>query len=140
VVKERIVSHQLGQNQRMPVTIAIWLLLAVLLAALGQIFGLNGSQWDWWRWGCFAAAVLGLCGAVYPPLPLRAARGLSKAGVLTAGACGTGVAAATIVVMSTRYSDPYDGPLFWPHLLAVLAVLGFVTAAWAEQLLTRPSS
>jgi hypothetical protein len=36
--------------------------------------------------------------------------------------------AVSMTVMAKRYSDPYGGPLFWPHALAALALLGFLVA------------
>jgi hypothetical protein len=33
--------------------------------------------------------------------------------------------------MSDRYSDPYNGDLFWPHALAVLAFVGLAVAVVA---------
>jgi hypothetical protein len=101
---------------------------AVVLVALGGVFGLNGGQWGWWRDASWAAAVASLV------LALRAARGVRapvarpRAAHALGMLCGSIAAGASVGVMARRYSDPYGGPLLWPHVLAVVALAGVVVA------------
>ena len=50
---------------------------------------------------------------------------------------GLGLMIGAPILMGARYSDPYRGSLFWPHLLAVLAFCGLLLAVGA---LTRALS
>jgi peptidoglycan/LPS O-acetylase OafA/YrhL len=90
---------------------------AFVLYALGAIFFLNGSQWDWWGDACWVTAFVALV------LGARGRRGRSRPVAIVAGVAA--VVGAT-VVMASRYSDPYGGPLLWPHTLAVVAFAGVV--------------
>lgn len=111
----------------MRILLAAWGLLgAVVLVVLAAVFDLNGGQWDWWRDASWAAAIASLV------LALRAARRIrtpvarpraAHALGLLGGSTAVGV---SVAVMARRYSDPYAGPLLWPHVLAVVALAGVV--------------
>lgn len=105
------------------------LVASVVLVYAGQLFGLNGAQWDWWRRACFAGAVVLFAVVLLRPRLQAAAKRVPR-GVLPAGAVsGAALLAAALATMSVRYSDPYDGPLFWPHALALLGLLGFAASS-----------
>jgi hypothetical protein len=104
--------------------VTVGLTVAVILWALGSVFDLNGRQWNWWRDGSWICALLALALsvaiAVRMPGSARRSTFAPIAGVL-AGSCA---AVASTIVMARRYSDPYDGPLLWPHVLACIASVG----------------
>ena len=109
--------------------IGISLLAVVVLVPVGAIFGVNGGQWSWWRAASWAGALsLVLTAAVvaFPRHRTASAdprvKGPAAAGVLL----GLAVIAISLTVMASRYSDPYSGPLLWPHVLAVVALAGLV--------------
>jgi drug/metabolite transporter (DMT)-like permease len=108
-------------------TVGVGGVLAVGLVYLGAIFGLNGEQWQWWRWAATAGAGLVLVAALLPP---RARFGVlpesGRAAAAAGGALGAALVAVSVTVMAHRYSDPYSGPLFWPHALAAIAFLGLL--------------
>ena len=115
-------------------TLRFWLLAmptAVVLLALGQVFGLNGSQWDWWSSASFVAAVFVLCVPLLLNALSPAAQALGRGGLLVVAALGVAALTASVTIMSVRYSDPYAGRLLWPHLLAVSALAGFIAAVLA---------
>jgi hypothetical protein len=97
---------------------------ALGLWVLGSIFDLNGQQWGWWRSAAYAESGLVLLAASLRatsrvPLPR------SRPPAVVAGAfVGAALVALSVVVMARHYSDPYSGPLFWPHALAVIAFVG----------------
>jgi hypothetical protein len=109
-------------------TVGVGVVLAVGLVYLGAIFGLNGEQWQWWRWAATAGAGLVLVAALLPSrarfavLPPESGRAAAAAG----GALGAALVAVSVTVMAHGYSDPYSGPLFWPHALAAIAFLGLL--------------
>jgi peptidoglycan/LPS O-acetylase OafA/YrhL len=108
-------------------TVGVGVLLAVCLLYLGAIFGLNGQQWQWWRWAATAGAGVVLVAALLPSRArVSVLPGRSRAAAAAGGALGAALVAASITVMAKRYSDPYEGPLFWPHALATLAFLGLL--------------
>ena len=92
------------------------------LLVVGQLFGLNGATWIWWRWGCFAAAALAaIVAAVIAWRRKRVEFGRgAKAAILTAVAA----IVASLTVMGQYFNDSYDGNLVWPHLLACVAFAG----------------
>jgi hypothetical protein len=51
---------------------------------------------------------------------------------------GLAVVVVSVVIMARRYSEPYGGPLFWPHVLACLALAGFVVALTSVALTVAP--
>jgi hypothetical protein len=108
-------------------TVGVGGVLAVGLVYLGAIFGLNGEQWQWWRWAATAGAGLVLVAAL---LPSRARFAVlpesSRAAAAAGGALGAALVAVSVTVMAHGYSDPYSGPLFWPHALAAIAFLGLL--------------
>jgi hypothetical protein len=112
---------------------------SVGLVYAGQIFSLNGAQWDWWRWACFAGIAV-LVSLVLLHRRLQAvAKRLSRLGLSVVSFSGVVLLAGALAVMSIRFSDPYSGPLLWPRTLAVLALLGFVVAGVALSALTGRS-
>jgi hypothetical protein len=104
-------------------------LAAVTLWFLGAVFDLNGAQWDWWSVGAEESAllvvVLTAVTAVRRRGPLR--RPLRRQ--VVAMLAGASVVAASVAIMASRYSDPYAGPLLWPHVLAVVAAVGLAVVA-----------
>jgi hypothetical protein len=109
--------------------IGISFLAVVVLVPAGSIFGLNGGQWSWWRAASWAGALSFVVTAAAVAFPRNRTRsedpgvkGLAAAGVLL----GLAVIAISLIVMASRYSDPYSGPLLWPHALAVLSFAGLV--------------
>ena len=113
--------------------VAVWLVVAVVLYWLGLLFGLNSSQWDWWEGGCIACAGLAfvLAGTSARP-PRRVLRPPAAA-----GAAGLVAVGASTALMALRYSEPYAGPLLWPHVLACVAAVGLAVVlvyAWAATL------
>lgn len=105
--------------------------VAVVLTYVGELFGLNGTQWDWWQRGCFAGAAVLVAAVVLHQRLQTAAQGLPRASFFVAAVSGVSLLAAALAMMSIRYSDPYSGSLFWPHTLALLGLLGFVIAGAA---------
>jgi hypothetical protein len=100
---------------------------AIGLLMLGGIFGLNGEQWRWWRWAATACAGLVLIVALLGSknrFTVNSRR--SRFAIAAGGVVGTALVALSVVVMAERYSDPYSGPLFWPHVLAVTALIGLL--------------
>jgi hypothetical protein len=102
-------------------------LAVVVLVPAGFVFGLNGAQWSWWRVAAWVGALsFVLTAAAFPRDGNASAhprlRALAAPGVLL----GLAVIAISLVVMASRYSDPYGGSLLWPHALAVIAVAGLV--------------
>jgi hypothetical protein len=101
---------------------------AFVLFWLGAVFGLNGDQWAWWDDASSIAACVTLVVALWIVfrLPGRALRPHLPhlAGIVG----GLAVVVVSVVIMARRYSDPYLGPLLWPHVLACLALAGFVVA------------
>ena len=110
--------------------VGVGIVAAVGLYWLGAVFGLNGQQWEWWRSAAFAAAGLSIVVSVLRSR-IRAALNPERNRLRTVvGALfGSTVLAVSVTVMSRRYSDPYSGRLFWPHTLAVVALLGFTLVA-----------
>src|SRR3954454_330306 len=108
-------------------TVGGGVVLAVCLVYLGAIFGLNGEQWQWWRWAATAAAGLVLIAALLPSRARVAVMpGGSRSAAAVGGVLGAVLVAVSITMMAKRYSDPYSGPLFWPHALAALAFVGLL--------------
>jgi drug/metabolite transporter (DMT)-like permease len=107
----------------------VGILVAIGFLYLGAIFGLNGEQWGWWRWAATAGAGVVLVVALLPSRARWAVLpGGSRSAAAAGGALGAALVAVSLTVMAKRYSDPYDGPLFWPHALAAFAFLGFLIA------------
>ena len=109
----------------------------LLLVVAGQFFALNGSQWDWWRWACYAGAG-GVVGAVLGQGRLsRFAKDVPRIALMAVVPAGLTILIAALVVMSENYIDPYDGPQLWPRLLALVATLGFTSSCAALAALNR---
>jgi hypothetical protein len=108
--------------------ITFGLATAVALFALGLVFGLNGGQWAWWRDASWVAVVpalgLSLSGALGVRGRVRRPRLVHVLGMFG----GSIAVAVSVVVMARHYSDPYGGPLLWPHVLACVALSGLVVA------------
>jgi hypothetical protein len=112
--------------------VVVGLAWAVALFWVGGLFGLNGTQWDWWRGAAYAAAGLTLVGSVFRSSIAAAAGRWSRPLVVGAiGVAGAAILGASLAVMAVRYGDPYAGRLFWPHALAVFGGIGFALAAIA---------
>jgi peptidoglycan/LPS O-acetylase OafA/YrhL len=110
-------------------TAGVGVVVAVGLVYLGAVFGLNGEQWQWWRWAATAAAGVVLVAALLPSRARSAVLpGRSRFAAVAGGAIGVALVAVSLTVMAERYSDPYGGPLFWPHALAAIAFLGLLIA------------
>lgn len=110
-------------------TAGVGVVVAVGLVYLGAVFGLNGEQWRWWRWAATAAAGVVLVAALLPSRARSAVLpGRSRFAAVAGGAIGVALVAVSVTVMAERYSDPYSGPLFWPHALAAIAFLGLLIA------------
>jgi hypothetical protein len=108
-------------------TVAVGVVVAVGLVVLGGIFGLNGDQWHWWRWAATTGAIVVLVAALLPSRArLAVAPGSSRSAAAAGGVLGLALIAVSLTVMAKRYSDPYGGPLFWPHTLAAIAFLGLL--------------
>lgn len=108
-------------------TVGVGVLAALGLVMLGGIFGLNGEQWGWWRWAATAGAVLVATASVLGATGRLAVKSRSgRFAVVGGAALGATLVAASIAVMAGRYSDPYSGPLFWPHALAAVAFIGLL--------------
>ena len=105
-------------------TVSVAVFVALALYWIGSVFGLNGDQWMWWRTAAFAAAVLCLILAVFRS---RVAAFVNRKPrvVLAGGFGGLLLLGGSLASMATRYSDPYAGPLLWPHILALVGLLGF---------------
>lgn len=58
--------------------------------------------------------------------------------IAAGGLAGATLVALSVVVMAHRYSDPYNGALFWPHALALTASIGFALVLISVAL-ARPS-
>jgi hypothetical protein len=85
-----------------------------------------------------ATVAAGLAVVLLHPRLQAAARRVPGGVLLAAAASGAALLGVALAVMSSRYSDPYDGPLFWPHALALLGALGFAassmsTSAWSRK-------
>jgi hypothetical protein len=107
------------------------LAFALLLVVAGAIFGLNGEQWAWWTVASWAGALVVLVGAAAKGLQI-AGSGSGSGHIGAIGALiGTALPIGCLWLMSDRYSDPYNGDLFWPHALAVLAFVGLAVAVVA---------
>jgi cytosine/adenosine deaminase-related metal-dependent hydrolase len=105
---------------------ACGLVAAVVFVALAGVFDLNGGQWDWWRDASWAAAVASLVLAVRAALRVRTRVARPRAAHALGLLCGSIAVGVSVDVMARRYSDPYAGPLLWPHVLAVVAFAGVV--------------
>jgi peptidoglycan/LPS O-acetylase OafA/YrhL len=106
-------------------SLLVGLIAAAALYWIGAVFGLNGDQWNWWRSAAFAGA--GLCvvaSLVRSKIATLLNPERNAAAIATGGLAGMLLLALSITVMANRYSDPYSGPLFWPHTLALLGLLG----------------
>jgi NADH:ubiquinone oxidoreductase subunit 6 (subunit J) len=105
------------------------LAIAMFLFFAGMIFGLNGKQWGWWVWASWAGALLVLFGAVVGSLEIAGSpSGSERRGGAFAALSGAVLVVGCLWLMAHRYSDPYSGDLFWPHALAVLALIGLALA------------
>lgn len=119
--------------------IAVGIATAIGLWALGLIFGLNGEQWDWWRWTAWVAAGLVLIAAVIrATMPTSLPSPMRRWIVLPVTLSGAALVVVAVVVMARRYSDPYSGPLFWPHALAIIVFLGFAVIVVGALLYSTP--
>jgi hypothetical protein len=108
-------------------TVAVGVVVAVGLVVLGGIFGLNGEQWRWWRWAATAGAVVVLVAALLPSRArLAVVPGSSRSVAAAGGVLGVALIAVSLTVMAKRYSDPYSGPLVWPHALAAMGFFGLL--------------
>lgn len=107
--------------------VGVGVVAAIGLLMLGSIFGLNGQQWGWWRWAATAGAGLVVIIAVLCSKVRFAESSRTSRFALVAGAAfGAALVTVSSVVMADRYSDPYSGPLFWPHALAAVAFIGLL--------------
>lgn len=95
---------------------------------LGEAFHANGDQWAWWGYASATAACVALGVAAWIELSLSDRALRPRLPHLAGMVSGLAVVVASVVIMARRYSDPYEGPLFWPHVLACLALAGFVFA------------
>ena len=93
-----------------------------LLLVVGQLFGLNGATWIWWRWGCFAAAALEAIVAAL--IAWRRKRVEFRRGATVAILIALAAIGASFAVMTQHFNDSYYGSLVWPHLLACVAFAG----------------
>ena len=50
----------------------------------------------------------------------------SRFALVAGAAFGAALVTVSSVVMADRYSDPYSGPLSWPHALAAVAFIGLL--------------
>jgi len=103
--------------------IALDLVVAFVLFIAGLIFGLNGEQWSWWTYVCWAGVLIVAVGV--GALAIGRSRGPGRGGGTVAALLGLGVVALALLVMAANYSDPYSGALLWPHALALVALTGF---------------
>ncbi len=113
---------------------------AFALYSAALIFDLNGDQYGWWRGASLVAAVCVLAATVWVAVRLRlpvAGVGRREALALVAGVALVVVSAVT---MSSRYSDPYAGPRFWPDVLALFALGGLLLVLAAVVASLRPGS
>jgi hypothetical protein len=102
---------------------------AVVLLVVGEIVALNGAQWDAWQWACSGGAVVLIAVVVRRRSIQSAARDLPRAGLLAGAVAGVALLGVALAVMSSRYSDPYDGSRLWPDTLALLGWLGFTATS-----------
>lgn len=108
-----------------PVVIGIDLVLLVVLVIAAGIFGLNGHQWGWWQHASWVGAVVVVAGAIAASRRgMRLIRRTRRGPCVGAAVLGSTLVVIAVGVMSARYSDPYSGPLFWPHTLAFAALCG----------------
>ncbi len=105
---------------------ACGLAAAVAFVALAGVFDLNGGQWDWWRNASWVAAVASFVLALRAARRIRTRVARPRAAHVLVVLCGSTAVGVSVVVMAERYSDPYAGPLLWPHVLAVVALAGVV--------------
>jgi peptidoglycan/LPS O-acetylase OafA/YrhL len=106
------------------VIISFELLGALALLVASAIFDLNGEQWNGWTQASRAAAVIAVVSALaIARMARRSTWRVAAAASVAAGLC---LVVLALVVMAARYSDPYSGPLLWPHVLAALSLAGFV--------------
>ena len=101
---------------------------AFVLYYLGVIFDVNGDPWAWWSYASTTAACATLVVALWIVLRLPGRVLRPHLPHLAGMVGGLAVVVVSVVIMARRYSDPYDGPLLWPHILACLALAGFVVA------------
>lgn len=106
------------------------LAVAALALAASAGFGINGYQYQWWRFGCLAIAVESLLIGLVLATRARPAPRISRSRVLVAlaGLAALGAAAARTL---SRYCDTCGGGLLWPHVFACVGVAGFTLAAAA---------
>jgi len=104
----------------------VLLVLAVGSSFGAMVFGLNGAQWDGWMHAFFAfAGVLVVAAVAAIVVPAAWLARLPKM-YAPLGVGGLALVGASVLVMRGRYSDPYDGDLFWPFALAWTAFTGFL--------------
>jgi hypothetical protein len=101
---------------------------AFVLYYLGVIFDVNGDQWAWWSYASSMAACVTLVVALWIVLRLPGRALRPHLPHLAGMVGGLGVVAVSVAIMARHYSDPYSGPRLWPHVLACLALAGFVVA------------
>jgi hypothetical protein len=102
---------------------------AFVLYFVGAAFGVNGTQWNWWRADSWIAAVIVLAATTWTvwridrPLELRLAA--SRPVLYLAALAGGATIGVSVAIMADRYSDPYSGSRLWPDVLASTALAGF---------------
>jgi hypothetical protein len=104
---------------------------ALILVYAGELFALNGPQWEPWRWACFGAAVVLIVVTFRRADVAHAVRRVRQPSVIVASLVGAATTGAALYVMGATYSDPYAGLLPWPRVLALLALAGFALFAVA---------
>jgi drug/metabolite transporter (DMT)-like permease len=112
-------------------TPAVWVLAAAALLLVGQVFALNGDQWDWWRGACWAAALVAVASGLFGRPIGRATSTMSAPLLRAIAAFGVLLILISLLFMRINYSDPYAGSMVWPRVLAVVGFLGFSVACLA---------
>jgi len=119
----------------MPLEAPVGLVVVPALLVLGFVFGLNGLQWDWWRWASWIGATVVLVASVrasrHPPGTVSGlGRTLAAAGIL--------LVVTSTGVMEKKFSDPYGGSQLWPRALACIALTGLVVVTVSLTALRAP--
>ena len=103
-----------------------FLTLAGCSAVAAMIFGLNGEQWDAWVLS-FLALAGGLVAAAAAAIALPAVWLARVPRIqIPLAIAGLVVGVGSVLIMRALYSDPYDGDLLWPSVLAWTAFAGLI--------------